>query len=205
MIPQKWDAKLAKRNLESAPKKEQKFVRLLEAVSGNFSVTSTCRSIARIHGLKNKKKRAVEIAEYQLTEVAFNPLAEFCKSITDASWRPMTKEEIALQLASQKFHSLKKARITLEWVAQINTLPEQEQAHTACVIWWDIIGDIMSGERQDFSYFDKWIVGFKPHQMLASEVLRKNLVTCGYPPLIAERRIAEDDVEELETEETEEE
>jgi len=197
----KWDSKIARGLLQAVTGRDQKQVSMLKAVAGNFSITSMLRKVVAINRMA-AEKRDPEIAELKLAPSQFAALHKVCESICEASWRPFTPEEEALYYATQKFHALKKSRKIQEWAWQVGFLPEPERAHTACVIWWDIVGDTIAGEKGQFSKFDQWVVGFKNNQLLSSSTLRRNLITCGYPEPVANRRVDGDD-ELIETEEAE--
>jgi len=178
----------------NATGKDAQQVRLLKSLAGNFNITSMLRRIVSIYDMDDKK-RSEQLALLKLSEKQFMVLHKFCRQIHDNSWRPYTAEETALYYAVQKFHALKKSREPMDWAFQIEMLPKDEQAHTACVIWWDIIGETLSSDHAKFAFFDKWLVGFRRTQHVLSERLIQNLIRCGYPELVAQNRI---DVEESE-------
>ena len=197
----KWDSKIARGLLQAVTGSDAKQVSMLKAVAGNFSTTSMLRRVVLINRMEPKKRDA-EIAELKLNSSQFLALYQVCDSLYENSWRPYTLEEEALYYATQEFHVLKKGRKVQEWAWQVGFLPEPERAHTACVIWWDIVGDTIAGDKGQFSKFDQWVIGFKNKQLLSTATLRKNLITCGYPELVAISRVDSDDdlIEETETE-----
>jgi hypothetical protein len=151
--------------------------------------------VRRILVINNMKEQArdLQMANLELNESQFKTLHKFCQSVSAASWRPYTPEEKAMHFASSQFQFLKRSRKPLEWVWKIGFLPKEERAHTACVIWWDMFADRLVSDR--FEAFDQWLVGFKQNQCISSEALRKNLIACGYPELVANRRVAGDEFE----------
>lgn len=195
----KWDATLARELLENASGKDKLQVKVLELVKGVFRTTSMLQRILTINNLP-EEKRATRIADLKLTEKGFKLLYIFCKNVSEHSWRPYTPAEQAMHVAARQFQNLKRTRKPMEWVAKVSVLPEQERAHTACVIWWDLFADRECTNR--FKPFDQWLDGFKPTNFIANSVLRRNLITIGYPELVAERRVLGEDIEETEELET---
>lgn len=196
----KWDAEIARELLKSATGKDRQQVKVLDTVRGVYRATSMLKRIVTIYNLP-EASRDLRIAHLKLTHDAFIRLHAFCKSIFDASWRVYTAEEEAMHKASGAFQHLKRTRKPMEWVWKIGMLPKEEQAHTACVIWWDIFAEREVANR--FTPFDKWLDNFRDKNFIQNSVLRKNLISCGYPELVAERRVIGEDLseesEELET------
>ena len=198
----KWDSKIARGLLATVTGKDLEKVKLLKALAFNHGVTSMLRKVVAINRM-DIPKRDTEIAALLLSPQQFAELLQFCQSICDNSWRPYTAEEEELFYANRDFITLKNSRKPLEWAWKIGFLPKEEQAHTACVVWWDIVGDTLAGNKGHFEKFDQWVVGFKNSQLISTEKLRRNLVACGYPEPVAIRRVDGDD-ELIETEEAEE-
>jgi hypothetical protein len=195
----KWDAALAREMLANCTGKDRTQKKVLELLRGVYRTTSMVRKIITIHNLPTERRDA-RITQLKLTEEAFQRLYTFCKGIYDQSWRAYTKQEEEMHYACRAFQALKRERKPLEWVWQLGFLPESERAHTACVIWWDIFAERECTNR--FTPFDQWLDGFKPTNFISNEALRKNLVACGYPKLVAERRVLGEDIEETEELET---
>lgn len=195
----KWDAALARELLENASGKDKLQVKVLELVKGVFHTTSMLRRVFTINNLPDTK-RATRIADLQLTEKKFKLLHAFCKNVSEHSWRDYTAEEQAMHVAAHQFQNLKRTREPMEWAAKVSALPEQERAHTACVIWWDLFADLECTKR--FKPFDQWLNGFKPTNFISNAALRRNLIAIGYPEMVAERRVLGEDIEETEELET---
>lgn len=195
--PKKWDASICRELLATAKGKDKLQVKVLTMLAGVLRPYSMLRKVMTIRNLPDKK-RDMRIATLNLTPEAFGKLAAFCKTVSDQCWRPYTTAEEAVHWASREFQILKRFRKPEEWVSKVKTLPKNERAHSACVLWWDMFADRLVSER--FKGFDQWIIGFKKEQCLSTATLRKNLVACGYPELVAERRVMGEEFEPEETE-----
>jgi hypothetical protein len=189
----KWDAAIASEHLSRVTGKEKAQLKALNNCKGGYRVTSMLRKIVHMRNFTEEKRMPI-LLEIGLTEEKYNSLYAFCRSIFDASWRPYTPAEEAMHAACKQFQQLKRSRKPLEWVWEIGFLPEEERAHTACVIWWDIFADRECNNR--FKPFDQWLDGFRSSQCISTSSLRKNLIKIGYPALVAERRVLSEDLEE---------
>jgi hypothetical protein len=195
----KWDAEIARQSIANCTGKDRQQAKVLDLVKGVYRATSMVRRVSHIQNLP-EKIREFRIAELKLTEEAFLKLHQFCKTIADASWRSLTPHEEAIHFACKEFQAMKRSRKAGDWVEAISLLPKEEQAHTACVVWWDIFADRECTNR--FKPFDKWLAGFRNSNFIANSALRRNLLAVGYPEPLAERRVLGEDLEETEETET---